>query len=185
MSHRVCPWWIGYLLACPLRRFMQDPAKLLAPYVRPGMTVFEPGPGMGFFTLDLARLVGSTGHVITVDIQPKMISALKRRVAKAGLLARVDLRLAAPESMSIDDLAGKVDFTLAFALVHEMPSVQNFFKEVTCVSKSGGTVLLVEPAGHVSAEAFDAEIQAATQAGLTVVERPTIKRSHAAVFRKA
>lgn len=164
---------------------MQDPAKLLAPYVRQGMTVFEPGPGMGFFTLDLARLVGSTGHVITVDIQPKMVSALKRRVAKAGLLARVDMRLATPESMGIADLAGKVDFTLAFALVREMPSAQTFFNEVAAASKTGAGVLLAEPAGHVKADAFEAELKAAAEAGFAVVERPMVKRSHAAVLRKS
>ena len=57
-KHDVCPWWMGYLLACPLRRFFEDPAKILATYVREGMTVLEPGPGMGFFTLELARRVG-------------------------------------------------------------------------------------------------------------------------------
>ena len=55
MAHRVCPWWLGYLLASPLRRLMANPRKLLAPYVHEGMTVLEPGPGMGFFTLELAR----------------------------------------------------------------------------------------------------------------------------------
>jgi len=44
MAHRVCPWWIGYLLASPLRRWLgQDPAKILSPYVREGMTILEPG----------------------------------------------------------------------------------------------------------------------------------------------
>src|SRR3954447_24902465 len=54
MSGHVCPWWIGYLLVSPLRRWMQNPDELIAPYVTPGMTVLEPGPGMGFFTLPLA-----------------------------------------------------------------------------------------------------------------------------------
>ena len=58
MAPRVCPWWIGWLLASPVRKLMQDPARILAPWVRDGMTVLEPGPGMGFFTLELARRVG-------------------------------------------------------------------------------------------------------------------------------
>ena len=52
------------MLASPLRRLLHDPAKILAPYVREGMTVLEPGPGMGFFTLDLARRVGASGRVV-------------------------------------------------------------------------------------------------------------------------
>jgi ubiquinone/menaquinone biosynthesis C-methylase UbiE len=50
------------------------------------MTVLAPGPGMGFFTIPLARLVGPSGRVIAVDLQPKMIESLKRRASKAGVL---------------------------------------------------------------------------------------------------
>ena len=67
MAKHVCPWWLGYLLASPVRRWLgQDAAKILAPYVREGMMVFEPGPGMGFFTLELARLIGPSGKVIAL-----------------------------------------------------------------------------------------------------------------------
>ena len=79
MGHRVCPWWLGYVLASPLRRLLQDPVAIVQPYISPGMTVLEPGPGMGFFTIELARLVGGTGRVIAVDIQPKMLDGLKAR----------------------------------------------------------------------------------------------------------
>ena len=60
-QHRVCPWWVGYILASPVRKLWQNPARILGPFVQPGMTVLEPGPGMGFFTLELARLVGPKG----------------------------------------------------------------------------------------------------------------------------
>ena len=94
MAKRVCPWWLGYFLASPLRRLVYDPASILAPYVRSGTTVLEPGPGMGFFTLELARRVGDSGRVVAVDVQPRMLAGLKRRAAKAGVLDRVDVRLA-------------------------------------------------------------------------------------------
>jgi len=84
-GHGVCPWWIGYLLASPLRRLQCDPAALLAPYVREGVAVLEPGPGMGFFTLELARRVGPTGRVIAVDIQPRMIDGLNPDISHCGM----------------------------------------------------------------------------------------------------
>jgi hypothetical protein len=31
MGKRVCPWWLGYPLASPLRRLMHDPAQILGP----------------------------------------------------------------------------------------------------------------------------------------------------------
>ena len=186
MAKHVCPWWLGYLLASPVRRWLgQDAAKILAPYVHEGMTVFEPGPGMGFFTLELARLVGPSGKVIVVDLQPKMIAELKRRATKAGLLDRTDARVVTEDSMGVKDLAGRVDFALAFAMVHEMPDAGHFFSEAAEVLKPGATLLLAEPAGHVKKEKFAAELQDAAKAGLVVSERPTIRRSHAALLKKA
>jgi ubiquinone/menaquinone biosynthesis C-methylase UbiE len=184
MAHRICPWWLGYWLACPLRRLRQDPQEILAPHVREGMTVLEPGPGMGFFTLNLARLVGATGRVVAVDVQPKMLDRLKRRAAKAKLLDRIDARVAPADSMGLADLRGAVDFTLAFAMVHEFPDAGRFFAEVAAASKPGAPVLLAEPRGHVKPSTFDSELQAASGAGFKVVERPSIRHSHAALLKK-
>jgi len=185
MAKRVCPWWLGYLLASPLRRLAYKPAKILAPYVQTGMTVLEPGPGMGFFTLELARLVGSSGRVIAVDVQPKMIDGLKRRATKAGMIERIDPRLARADSMGVADLAGSIDFTLAVAVVHEMPAAGPFFAEVAAASKPGASVLFVEPAGHVSSEEFEAELQEAFKAGFGLVDRPSMRRSQGALLRRA
>lgn len=185
MSHRVCPWWLGYLLASPLRRLAHDPVKILSPYIHAGMTVLEPGPGMGFFTLDMARLVGPSGRVVVVDIQSKMLTSLNRRLIRAGLLERVDARLAEPDSMGLEDLAGGVDFVLACYMVHELPAPRKFFQEVAAVLKPGGSVLLAEPTGHVNAADFEDQLRMADEAGLKLVERPSIRRSRAAVLRKA
>ncbi len=184
MAHRVCPWWLGYLLACPLRRWAHDPVKILAPFVREGMTVVEPGPGMGFFTLPLARMVGTGGRVVVVDIEPRMLESLRRRAARAGLAERIETRLARPESLGLDELAGRVDFVLAFAVVHEMPSVASFFAEAARMLKPNACLLLAEPVGHIHAAEFSAELEAAAQAGLEVVEKPLIRRSSAALLRK-
>jgi ubiquinone/menaquinone biosynthesis C-methylase UbiE len=174
---------MGYLLASPVRRLWQDPARIAAPYVREGMTVFEPGPGMGFFTLELARRVGSSGHVVVVDVQPEMLNRLKRRLAKAGLLARVDVRLAPAHSMGMADLAETVDLVFAFAVVHEFPSSRTFFLEAAESLKPGGRMLLAEPAGHVSAAQFESELADAAKANLHPVDRPVIRRSRAALLQ--
>ena len=46
-QHRVCPWWLGYLLASPLASLLENPNEVVKRYVGEGMTVLEPGPGMG------------------------------------------------------------------------------------------------------------------------------------------
>lgn len=183
MKPHVCPWWLGPLLTIPLRRWVQDPARILAPYVQEGMTVLEPGPGMGFFTLDLARLAGDSGRVIAVDLQPRMLKGLMRRAAKAGVEGRIETRVAEPARMGIADLKAQVDFALAFAMVHELPSASDFFAELAPCLKPGGIVLMVEPAGHVPDEVFAAQVKAGEAAGLTMTERPKIWRSLTAVLQ--
>lgn len=183
-NHRVCPWWLGYFLASPLRRLMLEPEKVVQPFVHERMTVLEPGPGMGFFTVELARLVGASGRVVVVDIQPKMLAGLKRRVAKAGLLNRVEARLVSAGSLGITDLKQSVDFTLAFAVVHELPDAGRFFTEVAQASKPGAGLLLVEPAGHVKETEFQAELEAGARAGFSLVDHPSVRRSQAALLKK-
>jgi len=186
MAEHVCPWWLGYWLASPVRGWMsENPGHLLAPYVKQGMTVLEPGPGMGFFTLPLARMAGSAGRVVAVDIQPKMLLSLNRRAKKAGLSERIRTRLATPRSMALDDLNGAVDFVLAFAVVHEMPSAENFFREAAAALKTGSLLFFAEPGGHVTTEKFQQELDAARLAGLEEIDRPTVRRSRAAVLRKS
>jgi len=184
MAHRVCPWWLGYLLASPLRRLAQDPAKILSPFVTEEMTVLEPGPGMGFFTLELARLVGPRGRVVAVDVQQKMLDGLRRRAGRVELLSRIELRLSGRDSLGIEDLAGKVDLVLAFAMVHELPDGARFFAEAARALKPGGALLIAEPRGHVSDAAFEATLAAAAAEGLWPRSRPVIRRSHAALLAR-
>lgn len=185
MAQHVCPWWLGYLIASPLRRLWHDPEKIVSPYVHEGMTVLEPGPGIGFFTVELAQRVGTSGRVVAVDVQSRMIQGLKRRLAKKNLRDRVDARIATVDSMGLEDLRGKIDFTFAFAMVHEMPDSRCFFTQVAKASKQGARLLLAEPAGHVSSEKFNQELKEASEAGFTVTDQPRISHSQAALLTKS
>jgi ubiquinone/menaquinone biosynthesis C-methylase UbiE len=184
MGRDICPWWLGYLLASPVRRLYQDPRAILAPHLRPGMTVVETGPGMGFFTLEIARLIGATGRVVAIDVQPRMINALRRRAQRAGLLDRVDTRLVAPNATGLDDLERRADFVLAFAVVHELPDVDRFFAAAAAALRPGCRLLLAEPKGHVTDEEFAKTLAAAARAGLHAVGNPPIRGSRTAVLEK-
>lgn len=181
----VCPWYIGYFLINPLRDLVQRPSKILAPFVQAGAVVFEPGAGMGYFTLELARRVGPQGRVTVSDIQPRMLRTLERRAAKAGVASRIETRLATAQSLGVDDLAGRVDFVLAFAMVHEMPDIASFFAQTSTILKNGGRMLLAEPRGHVTATMFAEELELAGKHGLRPVAHPSIWASHTAVLEKA
>jgi len=168
MAGRVCPPWVGYLLLNPLRKLLENPEKILSPLVRAGMTVLEPGCGMGYFTLPLARLVGPNGRVVAVDIQEKMLAVLSRRALKAGLSGRIDVRPARADSMPLDDLNGRVDAVAAIHMVHEMPDPEAFFGSIRHCLKGGGKLLVIEPRGHVSVERFEQTLAMAEKSGFVV-----------------
>jgi SAM-dependent methyltransferase len=139
---------------------------------------------MGFFTLELACLVGPSGRIIAVDIQPQMIAGLQRRARKAGLIDRIDARVVPPTTLGLDDKAGAIDFAFVFAVLHEMPAAGPFFLEAARALKPSATLLLAEPAGHVGEAEFGEELAAAAQAGLAAISHPTIDKCRTALLRK-
>ena len=184
MAHDVCPWWMGYLLASPIRKLLTNPRHILAPYVHDGMTILEPGPGMGFFTLEMARLVGPGGRIVAVDVQQEMLDALKRRAGRKNVADRIELRLAGPEGMKIEDLSGKMDLVVAIAVVHEMPDAEAFFKDAFVALKRGGKLLFAEPANHVEDADFAASLEHARHAGFHVDSVLNIRSSKSVLLVK-
>ena len=184
MAEHVCPFWVGYLLLSPVRKLITNPDRILKPYVKSGMRVLDAGTAMGFFSLPLARLAGDSGHVVCVDLQEKMIASLKKRAVKAGLDARMEFRVCTPESLSIEDLAGTLDFALAIAVVHEVPDARRFLTGIFNALKEGGSLLFSEPAGHVSGDEFNGSLSLARAVGFDIRETRKIPRSHSALLTK-
>ena len=139
-QHRVAPWWVGYLLLSPVRHWFQNPRRILRPHVKPGQTVLEVGPGMGFFTLPLAELVSADGRVIGVDCQERMLETLQRRAGRRGLADRIETRGCRDHTLQIADLDQRVDLVLAFNVVHEarIPSAWSARWPAAC-ARAGGS----------------------------------------------
>ncbi len=184
MAHRVCPWWLGYFLAHPWRKHFQDPAEILEPHIKPGMTVADIGCGMGFFSLDMARMAGDEGRVICVDLQPRMIKSLVKRARKAGVAGRIEERLCSDTTLGLDDLKESVDFVLAFAVVHEVPNQKKLFSELCSIIKPGGILLLAEPTGHIRDFEFQRTLDVAFGSGFEQFPVPGIWKSHTALLKK-
>ena len=184
MAGHTCPVWVGYLLINPLRKLLENPDRILGGFVRRGMTVLEPGCGMGYFTLPLARMVGPEGRVVAVDIQEKMMSKLNKRAQRAGLSERIETRPVGSESLGLEDLAGKVDFVPAIHVVHEMPDQASFFSDIIRLLKPGGKLLVIEPKGHVSRKTFEQTMAEAGAAGFHAEADYGKKGGRRALFTK-
>jgi ubiquinone/menaquinone biosynthesis C-methylase UbiE len=116
-------------------------AMLEALKVRPGDTVCDLGCGVGYHAVRLAKLVGPTGKVYGVDIQPEMLSRLKERAAEAG----VDNIF--PVLGKADDPglpATSCELILMVDVYHEISQPQSVLRAVRRALKPGGRVAFVE-----------------------------------------
>ncbi len=181
-DEHVCPWWACYLFDNPVRKLFHDPYKMLSPYVKEGFTVIDIGPGMGYFTIPLLRLVGKDGRVIAVDIQEKMLAVLRRRAIKAGVDANLITHLSKPNDFG---LKKKADFIVAFWMLHEVTDQIRFLKDVKKLMKRTACVLIVEPRLHVTKTAFDRTIRMARQSGFKIDDYPPISLSRAILLTHA
>jgi ubiquinone/menaquinone biosynthesis C-methylase UbiE len=184
MAEHVCPLWVGYLLASPLRKLLQNPKKIFSPYVKEGMKVLDIGCAMGFFSLPLAQMVGSNGKVVCVDVQSKMIAKLEKRAKKAGLSDKIETRVCDYHSLGLNAFKEEIDFAFAFAVVHEVPDASRFFSEIYETIKPAGKLLIAEPKGHVSKKDFGITISAAEQNSFKVIDDPQIARTRVTLLEK-
>ena len=177
---RVCPVALASGLDSRFRRLLQNPRRLLEPYVREGMRVLDFGCGPGFFTLELARLAGPTGRVIAVDLQAGMLEKVRAKIHGTPLESRVVLHQCQPDAIGLSTPA---DFALAFYMLHELPDQAAFLTSVRRLLLPKGQLLIVEPPLHVSKAAFEATLRTARLAGFFVAARPRVTFSKAALLR--
>jgi 2-polyprenyl-3-methyl-5-hydroxy-6-metoxy-1,4-benzoquinol methylase len=173
-NQHVCPWWLGYTFLIPLRKYQHDPKKILAPYIKPGMTIMDYGCAMGYFSIPLAQMTGTQGRVYCVDIQEKMLSKLEKRASKYSVSSIIK-PLQVGKNYNTNDLPEKLDFVLLFMVVHEVPDKAGLFNDLFAMLKPGGKILFFEPKGHVKSEDFENSLQLAKRAGLKVSEEKPIK----------
>ena len=174
-----CPRWLCFTFDNAFRRLIHRPARVLGPWVSEGQTALDLGPGLGFFTIPLARLVGRWGRVIAVDIQPKMLEGVVRRAERSGMERRVRPHLCAPDKVGLD---GPVDFVLMFWMLHEVRNQARLLGELRGLLGPRGRMMIVEPKLHVKAEAFESSLKTAEEAGFSLLSRTRVSLSRAAVL---
>ncbi|MBN2371968.1 MAG: class I SAM-dependent methyltransferase [Vicinamibacteria bacterium] len=181
-KRHICPWWYGYILANPLRKLIENPNKILGAHVRPGMRIVDFGAAMGFFSLPLARMAGDHGHVVCIDVQARMIAALRKRAARAGLADCIETIVCTSEDLGLKGHDSSIDLVLAMYVLHEVPNLESILSQLATVLKPGGRMLVAEPKGHVSAKRFNKELDLASSVGLRVIKRLPFRRGRAVVL---
>jgi ubiquinone/menaquinone biosynthesis C-methylase UbiE len=113
--------------------------------IKPGQTVCDMGCGNGFYTLQLARLVGPRGLVYAVDIQPEMLQMLARNAAEARL-ANIRPVLGTPIDPRLP--AGEIDMMLCVDVYHEFSHPDAMLAKIKESLAPDGQLVLVEFRGE-------------------------------------
>jgi FkbM family methyltransferase len=145
------------------------------------MTVLDVGCGPGFFSVDMALMVGKSGRVIAADLQAEMLQKLRAKIQGTELEERIVLHKCEKDKLGLSD---GVDFVLAFYVVHEIPNQEDFFNEIKSILKPNGQVLIVEPPFHASKRAFEETIRKARDADFITVKRPKMFLNKAVILQK-
>jgi ubiquinone/menaquinone biosynthesis C-methylase UbiE len=136
---------------------------------------------MGYFSRAMAKIVGDAGKVISVDLQSEMLAITRKRAEKDGVARRIQFLLAKEDDPGVTE---QVDFALAFWMVHEVPDIRNFFRQIFRILKPAGTFLIAEPKMHVTQSRFDEILLFATEAGFHITAAPVIRLSRSVVCKK-
>ena len=113
--------------------------------LRPGEIVADIGAGTGYFSRRLARMVGATGKVLAVDIQPEMLILLTNRMAEAGITNVVPVLGNATDPKLP---AETVDLALMVDVYHEFDFPSEIMEALCRSVKPGGRVVFVEYRGE-------------------------------------
>ena len=177
---RVCPVELARGLEAPIRRILQNPKRILGRYVREGMVVLDVGCGPGFFTIEMARMVGDSGKVIAADLQQGMLDRLERRIRGTELERRIVLHKCDEDNIGVME---KVDLVLAFFMVHEVPDQERFLREIGSILRPDGILIIAEPKVHVTKREFDETIQRTVALGFDPHRRMKVFIGRAVVLR--
>jgi ubiquinone/menaquinone biosynthesis C-methylase UbiE len=126
----------------PSRAEWQKPDEVLrALALRSGQVVCDIGAGPGYFTFPVARAVGEAGHVYAVDVEPRILEALRKRLRKTKLrnvtpvLALEDDPLVPPASC---------DLILIVDTYHHFPDGPAYLRRLARSLRPGGRLVNID-----------------------------------------
>jgi ubiquinone/menaquinone biosynthesis C-methylase UbiE len=109
--------------------------------VQRGMNICDMGCGNGYHTLQLAKMTGSEGIVVGVDVQPEMLLFLRERMEKQGIENVVPI-LGSFHNPHLPP--NSLDLILLVDVYHEFSHPEQMLAAMRASLKPGGKIVLVE-----------------------------------------
>ena len=106
--------------------------------VKEGEAVLEIGIGTGFSLQEIARSVGTAGKAYGLDITPEMLMLTEKRLRKAKLMDRVELKEGDARTIPYEDNMFDAVYMAATLELFDTPDIPRVLGEIKRVLKPGG-----------------------------------------------
>ena len=110
--------------------------------IGPGSRVADIGTGTGFLAFRLARLVGTSGRVLAVDIEENLLEEIRSRAAREGY-SQLEALLGTESDPRLPE--SSLDAAVIINAYHEMPEHHAMLARIHAALGPGGILLLLEP----------------------------------------
>ena len=135
-ASRFAFWMITLMHDNPLLPIFKNPYRLLeAAGLKPGQKVLEVGCGPGFFTIPVANMVGDHGIVYAVDVHPRAIESVQKKI-EGKEIRNVIPMLANASHTGLPE--GSIDLAFMFGLPHIVGGRENVLSEIHRILRPGG-----------------------------------------------
>jgi ubiquinone/menaquinone biosynthesis C-methylase UbiE len=182
MKNKVCSVEHAGALDTNLRKLFHNPQRILKPYIKEGMKVLDLGCGPGFFSIEIAKMVGVSGKVIAADLQDGMLEKLNEKIKDTNLQKIIELHKCQNDKIG---LTVKFDFILLFYILHEITNQSLALIELKTLLKPNGKILIVEPKFHVNKNDFNNSIIIIKNNGFNIIEEPKILFSRSILIKNS
>jgi FkbM family methyltransferase len=108
--------------------------------LKPGMTVADIGAGSGYHAVLMAKMVGD-GKIYAVDVEPKMIDYLNKRIKDEGYK---NIKTILGKEQSVELPAGSIDIMIMVDVYHELSFPYEIARSMLDALKPGGKLFLIE-----------------------------------------
>ena len=127
------PAFVARFINNPLRRRIQPPSTVVDWMdLREGMLALEIGPGPGTFTIEAAKRLGERGKLFAMDIEPKEILRLNKRIGREQV-KNVETRVGSAYELPFPD--GFFDRVFMVTVLGEIPDKRRALLEIKRVLK--------------------------------------------------
>lgn len=113
--------------------------SVLAP--RAGERLLEIGPGIDHHALPMAEILGPTGQLEVLDVQPAMLDDLRRRAAERGI---GNIVANAGDAQQLPYPDASLDGAYLITVLGEIPSSEAALRELRRVVRPGGRIVVGE-----------------------------------------